>query len=424
MSRNAVSLLEVMFAIMIISVGLIMVAALLPLAARQANDSYSLARSTILASSFGNQVIASDRLVPNTNPWLVPDDVTNGRFETYVGLPASSLEGSYDANKAKWTTIRDLDGMSLVDHQSSFCIDPHFWSNQPDVDVGMVPRCDGSEGAYRRTRFPYYREDYNPAVHPGNSIGAYNPNNATPRMLRVSFAGPNSFGPLPLPMSEKLAAATVVSSDELLKSLLLGESESVPFIRESNRIKQASTGEFSWMITMTPNEFRALDKEADYYTMATIIFRNRPRGFLAGLRTTNDVAFDPENPPEEERICAVTGSTAGTLGGAGFGIQITSALAVNNRVRTGDWLMLSRRLSKGGQPHREVHRWYRITNVSDVTESSTTWSRDLYIAGSDWDFRIDPLIPNAERPQYATVATLVSNVVTVTERIVPYSSNL
>ncbi len=392
--RRAVTILEVLFSIMIVMVGLVGIAALLPVALRQAGDSFALSRSAVMSSSIAQQVIGSELKNPALHNWLIPDDVGGGVFRIFDG---TNLNGVPVSSSPLAATI----GLNTG---SGFCIDPLYWAAQPGASSGTVPNCAGAEGGYRRARFPYFREDFSPLANPDANFGALPAPLTHPRMLRISLQ-PNGIGTIPL---STIAAQELCASGDDFVAALNADREA-PFVRlysqaSGTSAKVMSTNEFSWMVTLSPNEFGS----PSYYTMGVVIFHRRDRGFLAGKATTQGVAYDATMPPDAERIFLATGvgMTPRTTGGSGFSVRLEANNAIDNKVKVGDWLMLSRYLSVGGKP---VFRWYRVSAVSPAAAaSSSTWERTVYVTGSDWAF-------SATLP---TTATIVSNVASVYERVI------
>jgi hypothetical protein len=120
------------------------------------------------------------------------------------------------------------------------------------------------------------------------------------------------------------------------------------------------------------------------------------------------VGGGPENKPQGERLLAVTSSTD-FIGGSGGRVVLSASTEVSDKIRIGDWLMLARH-QDATVNRSAVVRWFRVIGMdAEPTLTTTTWSRNVILDGPDWDF-------SAANP---TQATLVPNVVTVLERVIP-----
>ncbi len=173
----------------------------------------------------------------------------------------------------------------------------------------------------------------------------------------------------------------------------------------------ASNGEYSWFATLCPRELVPVNqlgrtpgetvKQEYLYTMSLVVTKRRDRMFF------KPTASGAELVPAGERIADVT-ATANFQGGSGGRVLLSGSLGVDNKLSTGDWVMLSRYQSAAGSV---VVRWFRVIGLdSKPYEDKATgiWTRNVSLDGPDWVF--DPAFP--------TQATLVNNVVTVFERVV------
>jgi hypothetical protein len=228
--RNGATVLEVLFAVGIILVGLVGIAAMVPFAARQASQSYQISHglatgANTLASFKGDLMIkpSIDR------PWVLVDDyyaktspnlshsgwVFSGEPTWVLQAPLGatnqsyygSLERLYDGNAARNVSLYryhmdtilsagELNGnprgqIALAQNRAlgqGFCIDPYFFAEQlkiPSLGAADQKVYRGAWGNFRRSRFPFYDEIYPASMNPLEF-----PRGAefrTPRLLRVSF---------------------------------------------------------------------------------------------------------------------------------------------------------------------------------------------------------------------------------------------
>ncbi len=228
--RSGVTVLEVLFAVGIILVGLVGIAAMVPFAARQASQSYQISHglatgANTLASFKGDLMVkpSIDR------PWVLADDYyaktspnlshsgwvfssePNWVLQAPLGATNQSYYGSlerlYDGNAARNVSLYryhmdsilsagELNGnpreqVALAQNRAlgqGFCIDPYFFAEQlkiPRLDAPDQKVYRGAWGNFRRSRFPFYDELYPVSMNPLEFPRAAE--FRTPRLLRVSF---------------------------------------------------------------------------------------------------------------------------------------------------------------------------------------------------------------------------------------------
>lgn len=402
-----VTLIEVIFSIGVILVGLVGIVSILPLAGRRAQDSISISAGSAMCDSVFHEL--------KTRGFLARGLLYN--VDTFAAIGRASIP--------------------LTPFQS-FCIDPMFVANRNPRATNPLPTFSN---LYEPRLFPYYDQIHDPTQDPSTGYTETWPV-VQPRLLRVGIREEFVVPP-----------ATVQGSISVEESLSLVERrDDIPAIRPKDKTlsatmkgvnavssgsdfgKQLASGEFSWIATVNPlpgNEFASV---------AVAIIRNRDRDFE--LPTTTTAPARPDGNQIGERLAYVTYAT-GFRGGAGGVIHIVSNQNTVSKVLTGDWLMMSRTTPSG-----DVHRWYRVSAVDGdaikqtraVAEDTTAgsersglpgtgtrevWSRKLYLDGPDWSFSffsgMTPTLPNGYADtSFAdnTVVTLVEGVVSVTEKVV------
>lgn len=397
-----VTLVEVIFSIGVILVGLVGVVSILPLAGRRAQDSISISVGSAMCDSVFHELktrrFLSRGLIYNTT--------------TFAGIGRASIP--------------------LAPFES-FCIDPMFVADRNPRATNPLP---AFSNLYEARLFPYYDQNHDPTQDPSTSYTSGWP--VQPRLLRVGireeFVVPPATVQGSISVEESLAIverrddlSAIRPKDKTLSATMNGANA---VSSGSDFGKQLASGEFSWIATVNPlpgNEFASV---------AVAIVRNRDRDFE--LPTTTTAPARPDGNQIGERLAYVTYAT-GFRGGAGGVIHIVSNQNTVSKVLTGDWLMMSRTTPSG-----DVHRWYRVSAVDGdavkqtrvVAEDTTTgsersglpgtgtrdiWSRKLYLDGPDWSFGFSTTLPNGYADtSFAdnTVVTLVEGVVSVTERVV------
>jgi hypothetical protein len=295
-----------MFALAIILVGMIGIAAMIPFAGRQAASSYNIAHG-IAAGDNAVAVFNSHSITsPTLNaPWQLVDDIyvspappfnptdtmgdsnlsvfesfpklyegdrTNFRFYSLYQYQYDLLEGVMppDRNRAALAQNRAL-GMG-------FCIDPLFWGQHVGVPLplnfGDPPRklYDRDWNNLRRTRFPFYHESYPTSMDPFASYSG-NPLFNTPRLTRVSIRDPQTplgtvnKGWLHLPAAIRMATSSGGDVSQIsaekdrgrgpLRDFTLNQlrdANKIPMVGESILQASSSLSQQSWMATLTPSE--------------------------------------------------------------------------------------------------------------------------------------------------------------------------
>ncbi len=428
--RRAVTLIEVIFSIGVVLVGLLGLLSILPLAGQRAQDSISLS----VGPAVGIQVISqleSRRYLGNGQlrrvPALAPPvpPVLNNLTATPVS-PATAVE--------------------------PFCIDPMFAAST------VAPASVVNNG-YTGAMFPYYKDDHNPFVDPSNgairSGGGLWPT-TQPRLTRVGITRKNNTTVF-LNVSQALAIAenrddlfVTRAKDKTLNATFKdGDLQAIPTpttppttppqppagLEYGVRIPN---GEFTWFATVNPFPGNV------YASVSVVVLRKRIRNFSTPTATTPP--GNPEGNGVGERLAYVT-FASGFSGGAGGLVHLVANANTVSKIRSDDWIMLSRKTGGGDV----FHRWYRVVAVNGKAQLFTTigtngaddtnlgasipgsaqhqvWRHKIVLDGPDWSFDFKTGGSPGTPRRYAddtfgdnTFATIVSGVVSVTERTVRMS---
>ncbi|MFK7737252.1 MAG: hypothetical protein AB8B50_14550 [Pirellulaceae bacterium] len=445
-SREAATIIEVLFAIFVVVVGLMGIASLFPLAARNAEESNAannaLTQGRIWLSDFVargfndhdgltqtgngyNWVWRQDYAQPGT-PVLQPGLYPVSKF----GPPNN--QGTGTARLASTPTFSNPAHSQLeltrFWSQQSYCLDPLFMSD-PDVITGFNAGGNGRVAGFRASVFPYYEDGHNPtedaAVTPAQA-----PWEDQPRMLRVSLGG--GAGQIP----RKLVNDLFVSKDDLA-TLIDDTDDAVPATRifSAGGGKNLTTGDYTWMATVSPEFTDSPLAVTNAYVMSLVIMQRRDRQYIGS--TLTPIAGTKDSKPNGERLLWVYPLSGNFDGGTGGRVRLISNVDVEERLHVGDWIMLGKHYALGGSPTQRfsVFRWYRIVaadadpikdqlqnviptnpqgNGTDPYGNNSqvqVWARDVVLEGPDWDFT--PALGTIVTP---TSGTLMSNVVTVLER--------
>ncbi len=425
LSRHGVTLMEVMFATGIVMIGLLGIASLLPIANRQANDSYIITYASAAGQNWYRVMLARKLHTPSGQPWLIANDTTG------ILSPTNSMDNI--AAVAPADVSPPFGNPPAVQAQRlGFCIDPLFWSGQT-----TIPVYDPSSAAmaFRPALFPYFTPRFSPLTLPTTNAGLNW--NFQPRLLRVTYP---SLANLSLPVPQKVVEELFATADDLVTvrdesdnslNAVLGVSRN----STGSLGKLAAQGNLSWIATLVPMEIDS-SLRPDSYTSSIVVFNRRNRNF--DIPTTSAEAIDP---PDDERVAVVLPSSPGTTlpasplnqsfsGGNGFDVGIIASEYGKRKIKAGAWIMLSRQFTFPSGNIRHIHKWFRVTSTNSeakipsatlmsnygITGSpSDYWYQDVHLMGPDWIFQL-PSSANT-LPVESTIATIVPDVVAVYERI-------
>ncbi len=477
--RRAVTIIEVLFATGILLVGLYGLIILIPLAGRQALESYAYTQTTAASQNAFREFQARGFHYPSRNrPWLFCEDVALGgvpgvavydqppayynAFATPAFIPLRSYKElvQYHAGKLVASGLA-VDTAQSVASQYGYCIDPLFWSAQPLN--GTDPILAGTEAGYRRSRFPYYQDGLNPLENPASPSNAWA---NQPRMARITFPSAplsSTSAVYPaittgfVPIKGKLAQKMFASSDDVTNPI----SDSDGSVNGIRGFYTATTGDVlqnavrqnvSWLATLTPLE-QDTATIPSAFTLSIVAFHNRDRAFEAPSSSPT-IPADPNDLPDAERMAWAVPPDLATYPAMGTGIPFSTEAAysgtngfdlelyangnVKSRIKPGEWIMLSRELYFSPTSSRHIHKWYRVVSVSEEPEEigsagfpsltdpygntypsanvPVVWRQTVHVVGPDWIFS-QRMAPGGFA-QCPTIATIVPNVLSVYERVV------
>ncbi len=424
-TRLGVTLVEVIFAIGVILIGLLGLLSILPLAGHRSQDAISMNVGAALGDSVANDVMARG--------WITESNLVN------LDAPTP-------------TTVERTLGGSAESLIPPFCIDPMLAASPPPALANT---------SYNSNSFPFYNPAHDPLLDPSIATSINSPGFAgQPRMVRVrlsDLALTGSTTTVLEPAQRLEAARTIVESVDDLpeyqptdRSLpaTIGGYRATGDATGLSYGKTLASGEFSWIITVDP--FPGNESAL----MSVVIMRNRER--ISAFQTASIDA--PRENALSERVALVT-NPVGFNGGAGGSVTLLSAGNTLSDLRSGDWIMLSRSTDPTNaftRAQSAVHRWYRVAAVtgeqelltpqanspgppktfvnlldgtsillpdSDAAVDRTTtqvWQKTVVLDGSDWQF--SSVIPTGASTNSLTYATLMEDVVSVTERTISISS--
>ena len=342
--RRGVSLLEVLISVFVLSIGLLGLAALIPVGHFAIVETGKADRSAACGRAGLREIKIRGMLEPTT--W----------FDYNLGAVAT--------------------GTSTLAFES-FAIDPL-----------MIAREMGNQDI---ERFPALSLA-NPPTQP-----------RLPRMRRVTLEQVLVSNPTAAPpwsVSLALAERTFVSPDQLLfehpddrdlrPRRLVEDANGVvggyPDPRLTPPVQPLSDAEYSWLVTVTPALVEAGLPVGgkQLYRVSVVVFYKR------------DFALPNDHDPVANERTVTANMLGGGYGGGDVKLTVDtqngSQFAQYLDVREDQWLMLCGGVpyvDSGGNPaQRGVFRWYRVIAAGEIYDDSTNAAlkcRDVTLAGPDWD---------------------------------------
>lgn len=347
-ARRGLSLMEVMFAIGVVMIGLLGIAVLVPIAGRAARDGSNYDR----AARAGLNAVREFHMREMGRPanWLYPD-------YTAVGAPANN--------------------------DTAYCLDPRFVAVNNQVNMPV---------ADSRRFFPY------------SALAAM------PRMRRISLRRwPASFGNSSL-MSTALADEIFVALDDLMIDTPVDPQLPAQQVfynqNPASPDKRQAVGEFSWMATLSPRNdgwTSASGSQQVSYTLSIVVFQGRDNAMLLD-GVSERWAVIPFT------MAGATITSNGFFGGGVSGGDVALVdkgmfYQINGQappapapqdlvVKRGQWILLARSSAVG-----PIYKWYKITEADpDETGGATSAEllgsapppgfpiRHVTLFGQDWTF--------------------------------------
>jgi prepilin-type N-terminal cleavage/methylation domain-containing protein len=392
--RRGVTLVEVMFAIGIVSVGLLGVLLVVPLAGNRAARGFVADGADRVGRNAIREFEIRSMAQPNT--WTRLKTETGTGSQQYVAFP-SIVTGTAPGH----TTISSR----------SFCIDPLFIATHfenADYANTSTPVPEAVEF------FPYYEM---------TDVARET------RMQRISLQT-QPVGATGMSLAQ--AISVFMSGDDLVFNLSPDPTE--PPIQNwgENDTQRQSEGRFTWMATLTPIQDTLIDgsnslaQNTDLYLLSIVVFHRRD------MTMTMQVDTPSIEGPDNERLVEVASFDGAGYGGGEVVLRTYERTTPSNTtaqhypedltLRNGDWLMLSAKVGVPPGPPltHPVHffRWYRVQSADAIEElPSGEYIRSVSLQGTDWD-RIILTMAQFPGANMVTQATLMNNVVAVYEKTI------
>lgn len=378
MRRAGISLLEVLISIFVLVVGILGLAALIPIGRFEVQEAGKLDR----AATSGKQAYREMRLrglLDARNEWLWFDE------------SAKTFKSVLDPNTMQFRLDFTTKG-----YAPPFAIDPLMFADPRNYDAvwGAPPPDTPSPHT-----FPY--NIVNDATIVGLSNFPQIPRLSLNQLMPISGGAPDYDGWTE--DQQKLSAALcnrVFQSRDDLSFFLPDDRDNRPvqqfsidavgtnsndFILQTpaKRLAPMTLGEYSWMVTVSPTVGELYDwttmtyvpERMRTFVVSVVVFHKRPISLLPNDPTAND--------PPAERTVAVEFTGSGVGGGS---VHLESDAPNYLRdLRPNQWILVTGRINVPSLPLNQmpaVAKWYRIVTVDDGSRPD---HRDVTLDGPDWN---------------------------------------
>ena len=391
--RAGMTILEVLFAIMITTVGLLGAIAVFPVASEYARKGRLNDELAVCAESAAHTMDARGMRRPDH--WITWRFI-NGNWQMVSG-PGMIIPGE------------------------SYCLDPRFLTfPQPGEPVGNLT----ATGNPSPPAVPTYGESVWFPAFPRSIIysGPNDPNNngpGSPRMQRITLCagsrtnnppyGPDTFS-LSSIMGRFQADYTFSFLDHLtferpgVQKRLTGNDNASPAFQIYTPINDANNpgtiypgrreddGKLSWLATLVPKIDRWNATLEDKYILSVVVFYGRSPNLVIPNFS------QPLTRPVNEWGATIFGSNFYSSGYGGGEVTISADNADKLKMRAGDWVMLSgnvmaRNPNNGNPITVPTYKWYRVSDADEeprgpvTINNNTYYQRDVTLVGPDWDLQ-------------------------------------
>lgn len=442
--RHGLSIMEVLFAIAVLTIGMLGVASILPVATNNAATAIQSDRAveeinnriatdlSRLSGSLTELIVAENSQLDFNNPIVPPAARFDQRSVTSFGAHIAAYESRTDFALDLYPNLPD-----------AFCIDPWFLSAASNLrnDTTDANAAMANRNGYDRTLFPCF----DPRYHPINASPSEPMNVSTasliegPRFTRVALPFEGSNGWLSASGSEALMRqsddfSVVVPDDRTRRpGLFIQRSTN----GASSLTKNSVSSRYSSIVMMSRNEQGSNLFNAAIVTMLDRHIVTVPGGSYDGSAgvpafnlapyTATDPSITNVPPPADnellfpgEQLGYVTQADQPFVGGGGGEFEFRTSRFVLPDIDDGDWIMLMRRdyvrdrnPTTGTtpipqiQPGRLRFAWYRVTEIINepqlVTVAGvTSYQTRISVRGPDWKFHPiqTVLAPGVYSPPY------------------------
>lgn len=351
--RRGLSLMEVVFSVGVIVVGLLGVAVLIPAAGRLAAKGNMLDQAARAGVSWVRDFEVRGYGQPAS--WVIPDATNTAAYQD-----------------------DPLPNTGLYRYEKSFCIDPRFVATN---GVSTFPYVTGAAG--------------------------------DPRMQRISLRT----SPGGVRLTQEQADELFISHDDLSFDRPADPTQiPVQRYGQANTDKRQSEDRLSYLVTVVP-KLQGGNLYRDVYTLSIVVLKNRDPAMSTGAqippKPDNERLVDVPSPALTGAVGNVQVGDVQLRAKSG---RTAAQAQADLTVHRGDWVMLARNIqpyahiiNNAVRPSIPHFRWYRVVHANDpYIDGSGNWVADVTLHGPDWSFDTTFNGP--------TEATILTDVVAVYEK--------
>lgn len=397
--RSGISLLEVLISIFVLVVGILGLAALIPIGRFDVQEAGKIDRGAALGKQ-AQRELRLRGLLDARNEWLWFDETANA-FKPVLDPATLQFHPQF---MAKFTPPFAIDPMMFADPRNYDAVwgspppdtpSPHTFPYNVDSDASNA----GLTNVPRIARLSLNQfmpiagttADYDNWTDPQQQLSAALCNRVFQGRDDLSFFLPDDKDNRPV---QKFSILNVPGDppDDFIKQT------------PSKRLAPMTLGEYSWMVTVSP----ALGELYDWSTLAyspermrtyvvsVVVFHKRPITLLP--------PSDNEAPAERTVAVEFTGSG---IGGGSVHLESDAPNYLRD-LRPNQWILLMARHNVANVPPNQspvIAKWYRIVAVDDGSRPD---HREVTLDGPDWLTTPNALVSlgtgDENEPIYATAA--------------------
>ena len=385
--RRGVTLLEVLFAIMVASVGLLGAIAIFPVALSQARKGRQADATAVGADAAVAKFDAE--LMRRPDRWLRWD--RSGMTPQTNFLPLSFSTAS--AGNTFFGRAFCIDPIGFAHNEAE---DPNdngpwadLWNWFPAVPEGTMGNPNAAPNASRMVRLTLYNND----PTPGLTI-------AQKALRPMSYLQADKVFRIEDELMYDRPADNTLPAAQLFTKITDGSGNPVPGRRQEE-------GRLTWFATLVPKLDRLTSQIGEEYVLSIVVCLNR-----TGEAThVPDPSVTPRDHPFNEWTATILGqnqiNASGDFHSSGIGGGEVTLSTMDPNVETGldqffyqpeaidvkhgSWVMLGRTLSGTNGPIQHF-QWYRVSDVEEETRyvdvdndnNNDRYQRDVTLIGPDW----------------------------------------
>ena len=332
---RGISLLEVMISIGVVGVGLIGVAALIPLAHYKAAQGVREDRKALT----GRRAFREFRIRDLARPGDMASPMTGPN--PYYYWPTTNPYAIYNQPPDGKLTRR------------AYCLDPLYVAAAVDSGNQNIAGSFPSNAPVTIPRITML------SSRPDDLRRRFGPNVANQMLLNN-----------PPVMTRAQAEETFLMRDELVFEQP-EDATQPPFQQYLEGNKRYASGSYSWMATLVPDPFN----NSDLYSLSIVVFYRRnlamdvpqeimvevnPASFQLGLADVKNIQIAQRNQP------------------------LNKEASVKD-IKTGDWIALMQQ-QMPNDPQTTTLKWYRVL-AADELDGEADLTRELSLSGPDWNIQ-------------------------------------